>query len=435
MQFPLSKCYRFGFKKRLALLLLVSYSPFSFAEPTQPILQSSLSAAQITLKDALSLALKANPEIAVAMREREAIEGLKTQAATRPNPSLSTSIQDTRSAYRQTFLQLNQEIELGNKRQARMDAADMFSQKAEAELDSKKAEIHANVIAAFYAVLIAQERLSLAQSSRDIAESARDAASKRVKAGKSSPVEETKSNIAASSAKIEWNQAQAQLSNSRARLASLWGSHLPILVNVQGDVTAVPEILKSADVFQSLENAPTIKLAKIEIDSRSALTKIERSKATPNITISAGVMNNQELGGLNQALLGLSIPIPVFDRNQGHVQEAVSREYKAQDELAALKNQLEVNLSSQLQRLGAAKQAAESIRTDILPSAQSAFDAANKGFSAGKFNFLEVLDAQRTLVQTKSQYISALSEAHQSVAEIERILGDVMHHQSDKLQE
>ena len=435
MQFPLSKCHRIGFKKLLALLLLASFSPFTFAESTQPVLQSSLSTVQITLRDALNLALSANPEIAVAMREREAIEGLKTQAATRPNPSLSTSIQDTRSAYRQTFLQLNQEIELGDKRQARMNAADIFAQKTEAELDSKKAEIHANVIAAFYAVLIAQERLSLAQSSRDIAESARDAASKRVKAGKSSPVEETKSNIAASSAKIEWNQAQAQLSSSRARLASLWGGHLPILANVEGDVTVVPEILKSGEVSQSLENAPAIKLAKIEIDSRSALTKIERSKATPNITVSAGVMNNQELGGLNQALLGLSIPIPVFDGNQGHVQEAVSREYKAQDELAALKNQLEVNLSSQLQRLGAAKQAAESIRTDILPSAQSAFDAANKGFSAGKFNFLEVLDAQRTLVQTKSQYISALSEAHQSVAEIERILGDVMHHQSDKLQE
>lgn len=94
-----------------------------------------------------------------------------------------------------------------------------------------------------------------------------------------------------------------------------------------------------------LDNAPAIKLAIIEIHSRNALTKVERSKGTPNITISAGVVNNQELGGINQALLGLSIPIPIFDRNKGNLQEAVSRQYKAQDELTALKNQLEANLS------------------------------------------------------------------------------------------
>lgn len=68
----------------------------------------------LSLSDSLDLALKANPDIAVAIREREAIEGVKVQAATRPNPFVSTSIQDTRSATRQIYLQLNQEIELGN---------------------------------------------------------------------------------------------------------------------------------------------------------------------------------------------------------------------------------------------------------------------------------------------------------------------------------
>lgn len=435
MQFPSPKCLRFGIQNILISLLLIGNSTVIFADSYVPALQPSLPAAHLTLEDALNLALNANPAIAVAMREREAIEGIKTQAATRPNPSISTSIQDTRSAYRQTFFQLNQEIELGNKREARIEAADSFYTKAEAELESKKAEIHANVIAAFYAVLIAQERLTLAKSSRDIAELALDAASKRVKAGKSSPVEETKSKIAEASAKIEFNQANTQLTNSRKRLAALWGSALPAFESAEGDVTFIPELAAFSALTSQLDNAPAIKLANIEIDSRSALTKVERSKGTPNITISAGVVNNQELGGINQALLGLSIPIPIFDRNQGNLQEAVSRQYKAQDELVALKSQLEANLSGQYERLNAARQAAESLKVDILPSAQSAFDAANKGFSAGKFNFLDVLDAQRTLVQAKSQYINSLLDAHEAVAEIERILGDVVNHQSEKSQE
>ncbi len=385
-------------------------------------------AAQLTLQDALNLALNANPEIAVALREREAIQGIKTQAGVRPNPTISTSIQDTRSNTRQLFLQLNQEIELGNKREARIEAADIFYNKADAELDNKKADIHANVIAAFYVVLAAQERLTLAKSSLEIADLALDAAAKRVKAGKSSPVEETKSRIAESGAKIELNQAASQLVSARKRLAALWGNAIPLFESADGQVTTIPETAALSQLDLMLENAPAIKLAKLEINAREALTQVERSKTTPNITISAGVLNNQELGGLNQALLGLSIPIPVFDRNQGNLQQAMSRKYKAQDELIALKNQLGSNLSSQYERLNAAKQASESLRTEILPSAQSAFDAANKGFSAGKFNFLDVLDAQRTLFQAKSQYVQVLLEAHLAVAEIERILGDVISH-------
>ncbi len=415
------------FFKPLWMMALISHLAIGaeLTEPTSPL----------TLEAALGFALQANPSIAVAEREREAVEGSRAQAAARPNPSLSTSIQDTRSDTRQIFLQLNQEIELGNKREARIEAANAFYNKATAELDSKKAEIHANVIHAFYELLAAQERLKLSKSSLEVANLALDAAAKRVKAGKSSPVEETKSKIAESSAKIVFNQAVSQLNSARKRLSALWGNPSPAFESAQGDVENIPHVSGLTDLSAALENAPAISLAKLEISARDGMTKIARSKSTPNITISAGVLNNQELGGLNQALLGLSVPIPVFDRNQGNLREAVSRQYKAQDELVALRAQLEANLATQYERLDAARQTAEALRSEILPASQSAFDAANKGFSAGKFGFLDVLDAQRTLFQAKSQYIQALLDAHQSIAEIERILGDVVKHSTHQAQE
>lgn len=383
---------------------------------------------ELSLSDSLNLAFKANPDIAVAIREREAIVGTKTQAATRPNPYVSTSIQDTRSATRQIYLQLNQEIELGDKRAARMEAADAFYSRAEAELATKQAEIHANVVAAFYEVLVSQERVTLAQSSVEIAELALGAASKRVAAGKSSPVEQSKSTVAAATAKIELVQATTQLTNSRKRLAALWGDNAPSFERASGEVSKIPEVTSINHLQALIDDSPSVKLAKLEINTREAVTKIERSKAIPNITISAGVINNQEVG-LNQALLGLSIPIPVFDRNQGNVQEAVSRKFKAEDELVALRNRIQTNLVTQYERLNAARLATLSLQNDILPNAQSAFDAANRGFTLGKFNFLDVLDAQRTLYQAKSQYINALLDAHQSIAEIERTLGQVVEHQ------
>ena len=75
-------------------------------------------------------------------------------------------------------------------------------------------------------------------------------------------------------------------------------------------------------------------------------------------------------------------------------------------------------------RLRTARQQFELLRNDMLPSAQSAYEAASKGFELGKFTFLDVLDAQRTLFQARSQYLSALSQANQAAAEIARIVGD-----------
>ena len=419
------KCF---LKQFSAVLLLIIFSHSSrSAELTEP-------PKLLRLEVALGLAMGANPEISVALREQEATEGARIQAGVRHNPYISSEIQDTHSDTQQITLQFNQEIELGNKRESRLALADILHTKATAELDALKATIHANTVNAFYEVLVAQERLALSKSSFEVANAAVNAATKRVNAGKSSPVEETKSNIAASSAKIELNQSNSQLNSARKRLSALWGNPFPVFEQAYGDVENIPLVPSFENLLALLENAPAIGIANLEVSARGGSTKLARSQSTPNITISAGIVHNQELG-LNQAILGLSAPIPLFDRNQGNVQEAVSLQYKAQDELIALKTQLATKLAGEHERLSVARLSAISLREEILPGAQNAFEAANKGFNAGKFNFLDVLDAQRTLFQAKSQYIQVLLDAHQAIAEIESILGHVVTHPAQQEKE
>jgi cobalt-zinc-cadmium efflux system outer membrane protein len=118
------------------------------------------------------------------------------------------------------------------------------------------------------------------------------------------------------------------------------------------------------------------------------------------------------------------MPLPLFDRNQGNIGAAQERAYQAQDELNAVHIRLKSELSQAHMRLRTARQQFELLRNDMLPSAQSAYEAASKGFELGKFTFLDVLDAQRSLFQARSQYLSALSQANQAAAEIARIVGD-----------
>lgn len=383
-------------------------------------------ATSLSLETAIQLALDANPAIAVATREQAAVEGVQVQAAVRPNPSISTFIQDTRSATRETTIQLNQPFELGNKRAARIEAADVRYDAAGASIETQKAEIRAAVIAAFYEVLVAQERKTLALSSLELAQRARDAAAKRVLAGKISPVEETKSKVAESAVRIELNQAQSLLNTARHRLSALWGNPSPSFTEATGQVDALPSMLKLDSLSAMLESSPAIKRAKLEVEQRDALARIEKTKRIPDLTVSMGARRNEELG-LNQAILGVSIPIPVFDRNQGNLQEALSRTDKAKDELLALQVQQSTLLASAHERFLAAQQEVGMIKTDILPGAQSAYDAAVKGFEFGKFGFLDVLDAQRTFFFARSQYLNALLRGHQAIAEIERLVGDTRH--------
>lgn len=382
-------------------------------------------AAPLTLKAALELAFGANPELSAAGRELEALEATIIQAQVRRNPEIATSIDDTRRATRTTTLQVNQPIELGGKRAARIEAAERGRDAASADLDAKRAEIRAAVVAAFFDVLVAQERLRLAHASVELAQRATAAASRRVAAGKVSPVEETRARVAEASVRVELTLAGSELVTARKRLASTWGNAIPRFERAEGDPEALPPLPALADLNNRLAASPNLLRARIEVDRRLALAEVERSRRVPDLTVSLGARRNEELG-LNQAIFGVSIPIPVFNRNQGNLLEALHRTDKARDELSAAGIRLSNELAVAYERLNTARQEVETLRRDILPGAQSAYDAATKGFELGKFSFLDVLDAQRTSFQAKSQYLRALAEAHRSAAEIERILGEAL---------
>jgi len=384
--------------------------------------RASESAAPLTLNAALELALGANPDLSAAGRELEALDATITQAQARPNPELSALIEDTRRETRTTTLQLNQPIELGGKRGARIEAAERGRDAASLELDAKRAEIRAAVTAAFFDVLIAQERLRLAQASVELAQRATGAASRRVIAGKVSPVEETRARVAEAAVRVEQAQAASEVTTARRRLAATWGNSSPHFERAEGDPEALPPLPAMADLNARLATAPNLLRARIEVDRRQSLAEVERSRSVPDMIVSLGGKRIEELD-LNQAILGVAIPIPIFDRNQGNLLEALRRTDKAHDELSATEIRLSNELALAYERLNLARQEVASLQRDILPGAQSAYDAATKGFELGKFNFLEVLDAQRTSFQAKSQYLRALAEAHRSAAEIDRILG------------
>ncbi|MDZ4210358.1 MAG: TolC family protein [Methylotenera sp.] len=378
----------------------------------------------ITLDEATALALRANPDIAVVLRGREIESAQVLQAASRPNPTLSGQVEDLRSQNRIATIAISQQLETAGKRDKRMAAADANLAIADAEIGIAQAETSAKAYAVFYQVLAAQQAQTLAQELLQIATQSKETTSKRVLAGKVSPVEETKAKVAEAGLKVDLANANQQLATAKQRLASLWAKG-----NSQTDYIAVGELEKLSsiptlsDLMAQLPDSPRLKKASLAIMQKQTLSAIEQSKKTPDVTVSLGARRNEELGGITQAVIGLSIPIPVFDNNQGNLQGARAREFQSIDEKAALQNQLQTELAGAYARRQLQVEAGSMYQQDILQGAQSAYEAARKGFEFGKFSFLEVLDAQRTLFQAKTQFIQTLALARQAEADIQSILG------------
>ena len=398
----------------LAAILL---SPFLL-----PASASAQTAPGLTLAQAQALAASRSFSVAAARREVDASDGAWRQAGAYRNPQLNATVEDTRSATRTTTATIDFPLELGGKRAARVGAAGRARELARAELRQVEATLRADVVKAFFAVLLAQERVALADDSADLSTRAADAIGKRVVAGKISPVDETRARVDQANARLEAAEAAAELLNARQALASLWGDRQPLFAQVQGEVEAMPARGSTDDLIRELETSPGLRTSLVEIERRKALVEVERSKGVPDLTVSVGATRDKDIGR-TQAIVGVSIPLPFFDRNEGATHEAARRAEKASDDHQANRIRLTNELQHAANQLAVSSATAQTLKSTVLPATQQAYDAATRGFEAGKFGFLDVIDAQRSLLQARTRYLAALSTSNQAAAAIDRLLG------------
>ena len=411
----------------LTLALLAIQPAFAQTRLSPPPSRPSAAAAAraLTLPQALEMARRLNPELAAAQNEILAIEGVRTQAGTYPNPSLGFEVEDVRPQTRTSTILLSQPIELGGKRAARINAAERALDIAAAQLAARRIEVRSAVTAAYFAALIAQERERLAEASLQLARTAREAARKRVAAGKVSPIEETKARVAEANVRLEQVQAQSELRSSLQNLKSTIGTQDVAVDRLDGSAEALPPIRPVDSLAQRVADAPVLRRAFLEVRRQGALVELEQARRIPDVTVSVGARRARDnFENRTQAIVAVSVPLPFFDTNRGNIQEALRRQDKARDEALGLQQRLRADAFIAQQRLTTAREQAQALQRDVLPGATEALVAATRGFELGKFSFLETLDAQRTLFQARAQYLRALAEAHGAAADIDRLIGD-----------
>jgi outer membrane protein, heavy metal efflux system len=382
---------------------------------------SAAQAQPLTLDSALQTAFANNPDLAAAQWEIDIAQGGRQQAGLIPNPVLSVDAEDTRRDTRTTSVKLSQTLELGGKRGARIDVASRAQDAAALTLEQRRNTLRADVIDSYYGALRSQERLDLAQRSLALAERGLVVANGRVTAGKTSPVEATRAQVQLSEIRLELNRAQMGLTDAYRRLAASTGS---ATVEFQAVATQSLPLPPAAQLLARLEQTAELRLAELQILQGEASVGLEKAQRIPDLDVSIG--SQYDAGARERVnLVGVSMPLPLFNRNQGNVLAASRRADQARDLRNATELRLRTETRQALDLWQTANTEVRAFNQQILPAAQSAVDSATRGFEMGKFNFLDVLDAQRTLIAARTQYLVATAQATDAWVRIERIYGDL----------
>ena len=399
-----------------------SDQPAPAAEVTEP-------EGPITLREALALALTNNPALAAFSWEVRAREAGTIQAGLLPNPEIealleefggSGSVEGFKGA--ETTILLGQLIPLGGKISKRKRLAALGASLAEWDYEAARLDVLTGTAKAFADVLAAQRELEITEELAGLAERVYSTVAEQAAAGQISPIHEKRAGVALSQAKIRAARARRGLEAARKSAAAKWGSTNPRFTMAEGSLDILSPLPPYDHLAEYVSQNPDIARWAAEMEEREAALSLEKADAIPDPFVSGGYRRIAENDD-NAFVVGLSIPIPILNRNQGGILEARRRVSKAEEEKRDALVTVSAFLSAAYKDLSAAYEEAETLRNEVLPDAGSAYESIFEGYREGKFTLLDVLDAQRTVFDTEIQYIQALRAYHHSLADVGRLTG------------
>ena len=387
----------------------------------------------LSLRDAVALALLHAPDLASYAWEVRAREARIVQAGRPQNPVVGLLAEDLgasrvpRAAVQQPIqpqvtVQLSQVIELGGKRTTRQALAVLDRDLAAWDYETARVDVLTRLTRAFVDALAAQDAQALAAQTLQIVEQTQRTVVARVAAGAASPIEQTRAEVSLASARVGRERAGRLVDASRSRLAAFWGRSTARFSLLTGDLDVIPALPSLAELQGRLAANPVVARWAVEVAQRRAVLAVEQARRVPDVSVSAGYRRFTDVDG-NAVLVGATISLPVFDRNQGGIAEADSRLAKAHEERRAAEMAVSSALAEAYRALSSAYADITALRSQVLPGSRQAFEAVSDGYRLGRFGYLDVLDAQRTLMTAEEQYLRALTGYHHAVADVEQLTG------------
>lgn len=376
--------------------------------------------ANLTLVQALDEAAARSPAVVAADADVAAAEARVRQAGYRSNPELSLEVENvagtgelrgTQSA--ETTLALNQRLDLGGRRSARVGAARAELEVQKLRLAIARADLAQSVREQFARAVAAREKLTQATENEERARELARVAGILVEAGRDPPLRALRARSALAQAEAEREAAAANELAARSSLAALFGAGAPV-----GSVSGFTVDLTSQQI--NPETSLDVRLAEAESLAAQASVREQLAERRLDPAVGVGVRHIKETGDVG-LVAGVSMPLRVFDNNRGNIEAARQALAAADARRASTLATTTARARNAIANVEAAQRRVEALEKAAVPEAVEALRLAEQSYREGRASLLELLDVQNAYTTARASLTEARLELAVAVAELGRI--------------
>lgn len=381
----------------------------------------------LSLPQVINRALENSPVLAASSSRADAATAGRSLAGALPNPELSIEADNIYGdgPYKGTdgaelTYGVSQLVELPGKRSSRVRVAEAENQKSHYDRDAARLDLIRDVTIAYAVMAAAQQEVSILEEEQRLATEVYEGVSAKVEAGKEPPIQKNKAAIERSTSAIALERSQRNLESAQQSLSALMGDGVEEVSVPLAEERALMEPEPIEFYRERLIQTPDIKGLDSDVMHAQSNLSLEKANAFPDPTINLGIKDSRE-DDRQAFIAGVSFPIPVFNLNRSGIERAGHELNAVMMDQRSAQLSLRANLSQVYGEYTSAYRDAVVLTEIVLPGAEEAFSFARQGYDAGKFGYLEVLDAQRTLFDARKQWAAVTLDYHRQRAVIERM--------------
>jgi len=402
-------------------IILGNDSPIKVEDKNHQLLSK-----KILLEEAVHIAIEKNPQLQSTRDQVDAAMGLLRQSKLYPNPILELLAEEIPTHevglnQSQNLMAITQPIIMGGKRNLGIKVSEKSREKSELERDAVLLNIIADTKKVFYKVAADQEALTMAKKIEKIARDIYGSEKVRFDAGEVALTNVLRAEVELSKARNFVSNAKGNLQNSIRELQTVMGVPEEAIDGVTGKLLSRPAELSFHELELKMnKNQPILKASRKNIEIAETQLLLDKRQVVPDINVSAGY-KRITLENLDTVQFGITIPTPFFNRNQGNIQKSNALSRKTKSENQSIYNELLFQLKRNFNSYNVERKRIAEFRDKILPRAEESLRLITKGYKEGEFNYIDLLDAQRTWAETRISYIESLKNLNLLIADIERL--------------
>lgn len=406
----------------LRLALLVALAGPGAIAATNDFAAMRMPLEALTLDQALERAERQHPQLAEAHAWVEAAADRAQQAGARPNPELILGAQQLpldrgASNQREYVAGVAQPIPLGG-RLGKAREAELLEREVRVRgLEVKRRDLRRRVHSAFATALYQEQAFQAQSRIADGFAKGVTTTKARVESGDAVPEDLARVEMELARAQGELQWAESLQEQSRLALATAMGEVSLGAVSLAGNLDGAFEIPTLESLAVNLSAQPEPALAKASVRASEARLDLAKAERIPDVRVEA-LYHRFDAAQENTIDLGVSIPLPLFNRNQGRLREARAEVAAAEARSRLTQNELTTRLRASHQQLTSALTSRRTWKHEILPRAETVLARAEARYAAGDISLAEVLPARRAWAVVQLSYLESLREVMQAWSEV-----------------